>query len=437
MPASLWCGVTSRIEVGNRFSMIHSKYFQDPYSQLREHFFLDLLNQHGAPVPKVLRNDIEGKRIDMEHGGQDLRQWMTQTLDRNESISATLAVIHQALQAVIRVADIGVIHLDVAPRNFVLDTAGSGGFPRVRMIDFSLAVSPLLPLQKPLWILPHASTQYSALQAAIIEDWQAFFTRHDLSAPTNWDQPFDIPLKTYSQDWTDRLAVDHIDLRKPLLAHTLGMLVQQFNELLNLQEIAPNLLQAAQQCLNLQKDADATARIQMLMTSMPEQDHGTPRPRAKTTSPLEIQPEPKASASLPALVTKVAPKLQAIEDVPTPPRGEHPWMHLIAGLLMCGLGFACVNFIYTAQYLRLTDLGFNVLIGLAALWIALSLWALFYKDRVNRWLAQLKLPALALSVLALELWSVHAQQDFWLATVCTLAATTFIFSLRSTRSNNS
>lgn len=409
--------------------MIHSKYFQDPYSQLREHFFLDLLNQHGAPVPKVLRNDIAGKRIDMEHGGEDLRQWMTQALDRSEPISAKLAVIHQALQAVIRVADIGVMHLDVAPRNFVLDTHGPGGFPRVRMIDFSLAVSPLLPLQKPLWILPHASTQYSALQAAIIQDWQAFFARHNLTEPTNWDQPFDIPLKTYSEDWTDRLAVDHIDLRKPLLAHSLGMLVQQFNEILDLKKIAPELMNAAQHCLHLQNDADATARIQALMTSVSAQDHGTPRPRAKTTAPLNTQPPVPAPLPLPVAV----PQLQAIEHNPAPTHGDHPWLHLVAGLLLCGLGFACVNFIYTTRHLRLTYLGFSVVMVLAALWVILSLWALFYADRVNRWVTQFKLPAFALCVLALELWSVHAQQDVWLATVCALSAATFIVSLRSTR----
>jgi serine/threonine protein kinase len=394
--------------------MIHSKFFQDPYSQLREHFFLELLTQHGAPVPKVLRNDIESKRIDIEYGGQDLRKWMEQRLSSSDQNSTTRAVIRQALQAVIRIADVGVIHLDVAPRNFVLDLHNSSGLPRVRMIDFTLAVSPLLPLQKPLWILPHASTQYPALQASIIQDWQAFFIRHDLPLPTNWDQSFDIPLQTYSEDWIDWLAVDHIDLRQPLLAHSLGILVQQFNEILNLQKIAPDLLIAAQNCLNLKNNDEATTSIQLLMAAITEQDNETPRPQAKNIEAFETLPP--------------ATKRETINHNREPLEEYPPWKNLLTGLLLCGLGFACVNYIYTTRNLRLTDFGFSVLMVFATLWGASLLWALFYGDRVKKWLAQLILPALALSVITLELWSVHTQQDLWFASLCFITIATFLFS---------
>ena len=67
---------------------------------------------------------------------------------------------------------------------------------------------------------------------------------------------------------------------------------------------------------------------------------------------------------------------------------------------------------------------------LATLWCVLFIWALFFGDRVKRWVDQLKLPALALSVISLELWSVHTQQDFWLALLGVLSTATFLLSRR-------
>jgi len=162
--------------------MHHIKIFNDAYSQSREYFFLDLLNQYEAPVPKVFRNDTQNKALEMQHVGINMNEWL-HTLNSNaEQQAQAMRALHQAITCTQAIAQLGVWHLDLAFRNFMVDTSTSAHQPKVYVIDFSLAIAKQLPLQKPLWIRPDPHQHHMALQQAVIKDWTRFFNEADLAA---------------------------------------------------------------------------------------------------------------------------------------------------------------------------------------------------------------------------------------------------------------
>jgi hypothetical protein len=309
------------------------------------------------------------------------------------------------LLAVMRVADVGVLHLDVALRNFVVKAVGRSAPPQVRMIDFGLAISALAPLQKPLWILPHAD-QHPRLREGIVQDWRAFFERNRLSPPAAWDREFDIPSAVYSTDWTRNLHVDAIVARRAILAHSLGVLVQRVGAMPCAAQLPPGLQRAASECLNLQDEETAAGRIDALMACLPAVDAGTPRPRAR---PRDTPPSDAATTTEPPPPSGVADAL-----APSPARGAAAW-RLAGGTLLTLAGFGLADFIYVMRGFDVTDFSLETMLLLAAAWCLLATYALFKADRMQRWVGLLWLPALALATLAVELWAYHGQADGLLA----------------------
>ena len=375
--------------------MIHTKTFNDAYSQLREYFFLDLLNQHGASVPKIFTNDIAGKSIRMEHGGDNLFTWLQQ----NRNPALIIPVVLQALKAVGQIASVGVLHLDVALRNFVVAMPYEGSLPQVRMIDFGLAISPLLPLQKPLWIYPHLATQHPLLCDAITQDWQDFFQRNDLSPPNDWHYPFEVSHQVYSADWCQAVRADALCGDMRLLAHAMAYLLEQVQQVCAANVFSVDVIAAAKACTGLMDLPLARQRIDNLMAQLAGAITATPRPT------MIQAPAPISRA--------VAPERQFSQN---PERGldEPPrkvWSHSAAslslGVLICIIAFAQADSIYRLHRLVLSPTGFWVLIGCWLLWLVRSLVALVRPERLNRLVSSLIFPGTALIYVSLELWSIH------------------------------
>jgi hypothetical protein len=132
--------------------------------------------------------------------------------------------LSQSVSIVLEVSRLGIWHLDIAPRNFVVRLNPNKQSLQVRLIDFGNAVSALFPLQKPLWMRPSAE-QHRLLRQALQQDWQSFYHRHGLLEPADWEQNFDVPQDRYQADWTRDLQTETRAARASVLAHGLGQLL--------------------------------------------------------------------------------------------------------------------------------------------------------------------------------------------------------------------
>jgi tRNA A-37 threonylcarbamoyl transferase component Bud32 len=132
---------------------IYRKQFASRYEHAREQQILEYLGQRQGPVPPVVLSHTEDGYLDMHHGGTNLHQWLTAS---QVNTPTALQVLANALSALISTSQLGVWHIDIALRNFVVQDRGERDAPRVWLIDFGNAICPHFALQKPLWMLPHA-----------------------------------------------------------------------------------------------------------------------------------------------------------------------------------------------------------------------------------------------------------------------------------------
>lgn len=263
------------------------KKFTDAYSLSREYFFLDMLNQYGAPVPKVFQNNSEKLEIEMQFVGVDMHSWLHGLDSSIENQSYALKALYIALESVKKISEIGVWHLDLAFRNFLIDTQNRTE-PTVYVIDFSLAISSQLPLQKPLWIRPDGSLHHPDLKEAVISDWTNFFFKANLPVPQYFDQPFDIPLNHYSQIWLSSLNADSLSKPWCVISHSLGVLLCEASTAFVFdKKISTNLNYYGLELQNLTSDERALAVFNDVFFFIKKQiSDGTPIVNRVNTTPM-------------------------------------------------------------------------------------------------------------------------------------------------------
>ena len=394
----------------------HRKTFSDRYAMLHEQQVLDYLNQRHAPVPKVIVSHLEQSYLDMDHGGKDLQAWIQDTRPSPQSLSKALSL---AVQAAMRVAELGVWHVDIALRNFVIQDAENSE-PTVLLIDFSNAISQQFPLQKPLWMLPTAQ-QHPLLRQSLILDWQAFYARHQLPSPTHWDQAFDVPVKLYQEDWTCGLQVEAISNRWCILAHSLGQMILQVQS--NLDATAQTAHRTWAPLLDLRDDPLARQRLEQclhLLAGSPIFEQSTPRPHmtadrmgmaAIGESPAPHDPHPKKTLSL-----------------ATRQRGSLRWLGHAFNLAVIGLGWLLIDAIYTVHGLILSWLSW-LGIATALLGTAIGMMGILVSRHRYRWwsLMLLTQPA-AQALLWLEMWALGLP-TFNLGIVAACASVSVVLTL--------
>lgn len=296
---------------GSSMRPAYVKRFDDRYAQSREFQFLDLLEQLQAPVPHVLANDLTAGTITMSFEGDALDTALGPLGTSTQDAALAHAALAQAIDAAVRIGDLGVFHLDIAPRNFVVGPAATEGGRRVRLIDFALAVSRRFPALKPLWMRPVSGLHHPALVDALSEDWWAFFDRNDLPRPPDLAQTFDIPSQIYRDDWYDGLAVDRIDVPWCVMAHGLGRLLLESRRWPCLAR-THCLDDDATKLLALTDDTIARQRLQALREVLTAQVHDqTPRPTRSPSPPpltdtridtghVRPQPDTETAGEIPA-----------------------------------------------------------------------------------------------------------------------------------------
>jgi hypothetical protein len=403
------------------------KRFDDRYTQSREYQFLDLLNQLQAPVPAVFSNDTQLGQIQMAHAGVTLHEWLLSLPATAGAQSQALNALQQALSISRRIAKLEVWHFDLAFRNFMVEQANTVSAPIVRLIDFSLAVSPRFPVQKPLWMRPDTAQQHLALHAAVTEDWRQFFRRNQLPEPLRYDEAFDIPMTTYRADWSNDLAVDRITQRWCVITHSLGMMLIQSTQFACFSaETRLHIDSHGRGLMHLTSESQAELALEETLQWLSSQFSTlTPRPRAQVAQVTQVAEAPAIqtlstkptgliasaltepitiqSAPLPALV--VATLNVDASTIPAPPKAGLSGFRLLLSGVLIGLAYVLMDAIYTAHHVRVTPYTVTVLLATLAL-SAVLLVSLIFSAHRTRLVSRLsQTQGLALLALSLEIWT--------------------------------
>lgn len=388
---------------------IYRKQFANRYEHAREQQILEYLGQRHGPVPPLVLSHAEDGYLDMHHGGTNLHQWLTaKQVDRTKA----LQVMADALSALMTTAQLEVWHVDIALRNFVIQNQGTQGRPRVWLIDFGNAICPHYALQKPLWMLPHAD-QHPELQKALIQDWQAFYKRHNLPQLSDWHAPFEVSKVIYERDWSSGLKVESVALRWCITAHGVGKMWLKAAPLI---PGCPNFLQDHfLDLMELQNEADASARLSTCLNALQNASSSstdsvdanqTPRPRMASRKP---NPQPPPIITTPLEVLRTTPerikplKLQPVSDAPMH-KVSRVWLGGVSAVCMAS-GWWVLDVAYTAQGQAISVLTM-VVAGLAVLSWGVGIIGWFKAPHTSsRWIGALWVQAAGQGVLALELWA--------------------------------
>ena len=393
--------------------MVHIKKFSDAYSQSREHFFLDLLKQQGAPVPQVIKNDLQNKEIHMTHVGVDLRQWLL-GLDANMRDQArAMRVLYDCLVCCQTISQLSVWHLDLASRNFMVLEQTPASQPTVHVIDFSLATSPQFPLQKPLWIRPHADQHHLTLQQAVIHDWQAFFQQAQLSPPARYDIEFDIPIEDYAKTWLKQLAVDQLSHPWCVIAHSVGnLLVESSATSCFERTVSQQLLQLGQAAKNLNLETEAQVQIAQIMSYLVTPlSNQTPRPRA--IHPTSAVRDPELAIVSSALAAEMPPVSQEKPADLAHLVSKSKFWPLVFLVTMVVTGYTLADVLFGSYKLQISTLSTLTVFGVCVFSAFALLMALFRRHVYGGLVRAAQWHALSLSALGLDLWVNNATQHWF------------------------
>ena len=385
------------------------KHFDDRYTQSREYQFLDLLNQLHVAVPAVISNESLQGFIKMEHVGVNLNEWLLTIPEGIAGQALAFNALHQAVDISSAVAKKDVWHFDLAARNFMVEQPSGLATPKVRLIDFSLAISKRFPLEKPLWMRPDKTQQHPALVAALQADWESFFNRHNL-ASANFDAPdFEIPMPAYQADWGSGLAADQITLLWCVVSHSIGNMLAQAAQCACFGQGARQQLGIhANKLMNLSSETAAQTALENVQLWMQSQVISlTPRPSRKFDQQTSTGGVPKAAAQAPS-APKAAPAVKVDSlglEINTHPISTIPVAKTLAAAVLGGLAYALIDTIYLAYQVRVSDytVGAALVIGSISVLLLLGLLISERRKVFVSWLS--KAHGLAICAFALEMWA--------------------------------
>ncbi len=269
------------------------KKFEENYSQSRETELIEYLNQRNAQVPKLISSHPKEKTIKMQNVGESLHSFFNNcNSEKSINPSQILKILRESINIGYEISKLDVWHLDLALRNFTYLKSQKPFSKSIFLIDFSVTVSPLYLLQKPLWLRPDTKYHHSELVQALEKDWINFFKKNSIRVPKIINNEFTIPIEKYNSYWNPQLYVQ--DLKNPIciITHSLGIMIYDF--LINYSELMPEvkknkldkLKKIALGLKNLRSSTVAHERINKLLKSfdlivyeLEIPSNETPRPR--------------------------------------------------------------------------------------------------------------------------------------------------------------
>ena len=434
----------------------HFKSFRDRYEQSREYFFLDLLNRIDASVPQIYKNDVQNKRIEMEYVGSNLQTYLSRLSPKSENSQLIFSIVKQVLDVCLILGNKNIWHMDLALRNFTIQENEMHLSPKVFLIDFSLAVSPHFPLQKPLWLRTDEVAQHPLFRQAIVSDWRNFFLRNQLPVPASFGNDLEISIQSYDADFSSKFAVESLELNWCVMAHSLGAMFLKMADHVSLHSHPLNLiLEHAASLLNIYDDREACAQLERMRlfvghvssedTPKPgirfdkEFPDSTPKPTIKLAdddpiSSINSSPTPVGSAILKPVVeitdsVLVSPALGRFLKSENTTRFQLNFLFVrgFICLFMVILGYYIINSIYASSHTELTNF-IQFFIGLTGIFTFLQFITLFTSERKLLKLASiLRFQGLLFIVFSIEIWSLNVT-DLGAAFVMVLGLLIFPFS---------
>ncbi len=380
------------------------------YAQSREYQFLDLLNQLNASVPEVHSNNKKERYIEMAHAGVNLMEWLKELPASVQGQSLAFDALQQSLKIVDNLAKLNIWHLDLALRNFVVKQALNSNYIEVFLIDFSLAVSKRLPLEKPLFMLPDNRQQHPILYEAIKRDWQQFFKRNELLEPEKYDFKMEIPMAIYKSDWSSNLVVDNILQPWCVISHSLGNMLIQCTQMSCLQENKKyELANLAHRMLSQNIDAQAKYSLETTSSWINSNcNQETPRPIvkstfSKTSTIYNINKEVVIPISQPSPSKNISFDKNNISPKTTIKRSSFI-LKFILSIYIIASGFTLIDAFYVAYRIQVTSYTLSIAIGTLVLLLGLLFTLPFATSKFNIFRRIIQVLSLAIIGFSLELW---------------------------------
>jgi hypothetical protein len=194
------------------------------YWILREESILSYLEQRGSKVPKVYIKDTQDQSLTLEFVGKSFHDIFIKSSDSNPKV--LIECIRTATTELLKIFDLGVLHLDIAARNITFDSVGGNG---VYVLDFAQSLSSNYVLQKPIPLIPQSNFQHPELVDALKEDWANFFQTTQNHIP-DLEKKFEVDDKIFTEYWCENIAIQKLHRSLAILSHSLGQFYFEMSE---------------------------------------------------------------------------------------------------------------------------------------------------------------------------------------------------------------
>jgi len=193
----------------------------------REEAILTYLKQRGASVPQVNFKDLRNKTLNLENVGINFCDLYLKNKSPNEN--RLLINLSQAIDALIEIFKLGVLHLDISARNITADSSNN-----IFILDFTHALTVTNHVQKPIPLLPIKKIHHPLLLNALKNDWGKYFEVIGKETP-DLDSSFKLSNKDFSKFWDDNLEIQNLCKNWAVLSHGISNLI---NELSNIKDLS-------------------------------------------------------------------------------------------------------------------------------------------------------------------------------------------------------
>ena len=171
--------------------------------------------------------DLDNKILVCEAGGHPLTHWLATPVGELEHpfqrSSDLVRLILASLRALAHISHTGLVHGGLRPDIIVLKQNDKQeiDFDSLTLVDFAVARSPLLRIEKPLFIdpaSPDAAYLSPALREAVQRDWQTFAKVVGENGKTSWYELSESARRQYETVLMPDLAINSVDWRADLFA---------------------------------------------------------------------------------------------------------------------------------------------------------------------------------------------------------------------------
>ena len=193
----------------------------------REELILTYLHQRGALVPKVTVKNLSQKSLLMQDAGNPLSLELLKYKNLTGDGTINLLLLN-SIDALLKIFDLGVLHLDIALRNIATPNANKG---TIYILDFVHCLSQSNQLQKPLPLLPTSKLHHPLLFDALKNDWEKYFSHNNHNQPT-LDSSLTLSDKEFVSYWTSSTCVQILSNNRAILCHGVGNLLNEVAQIL-------------------------------------------------------------------------------------------------------------------------------------------------------------------------------------------------------------